>query len=241
MAADVKAPRIVRETTNMEDAADALRARRLAKSSADHVEPDLIDNALADLEMARIFLDATGRYFDELNEWLCPKGCAPNRALQTEVHRGETLMLQADDRIGLAEGRLRTALDQAFAAKPVKVTPRDERDRAYRFNEAFIPYRDAWNHGLAKYLLNVPSPDVQDRQSSAAYHAFEEMMDPLYSAARDAAVGVLLTPAATTADLKLKQEIIDQQEMNCASDGELIGSIMAQLIADGVVLAGGAA
>lgn len=239
MAADVKAPRIVRETTNMEDAATALRARRQAKSPADHVDPELIDNALADLEMARIFLDATDRYFDELNEWLCPKGYAPNRALHTEVHRGQTLMHQADDRIGLAEGRLRTALDQAFVAQPEKVSPRDERDRAYRFNEAFIPYRDAWNRGVATYLLNFPGLDAQDRPAAEVYHAFEATMDPLYTAARDTAIDALLTPAASAADMALKQEIIDQQEMQHANDGELLGQIMAQLIADGIALGGG--
>lgn len=240
MAADVKAPRIVRETTNMERAAKAASIRA-SRGPADHVDPDLIDNALADIEVAKTFLDATDRYFDELNEWLRPNGYAPNRALHEEVSKGQTIMREADDRLGLAEGRLKTACRQAYAAMPDRAAKREADDRAYRFNEAFIPYRDAWNRGVATYLLNFPGLSAQDRPASEVYEAFESLMDPLYLVARDTAVHALLTPAATVADLMLKQEIIDQQEMHDASDGALICKIMAQLIVDGVALAGGVA
>jgi hypothetical protein len=241
MAADVK-PRIVRETTNMERAARAASLRdQRAAATANHVDPEIIDNALADLEMARIFLDAAGRYHDELTEWLCPNGHMPMPPLNDEVNKAQAIMNTADDRIGFAQEHLRNALDQAWASIPEKGAARDERDRAYRFNEAFIPYRDAWNRGVATYLLNFPGLDAQDRPASEVYHAFEATMDSLYTAARDAAVDALLTPAASPADLALKQEIIDQQEMNNASDGDLIRQIMAQLIADGSALAGGAA
>lgn len=239
MAADVlQAPRIARNVTNMEVAAAAARARRAPAGA--HVDPDLIDSALADLEVARIFLDATDNYHDELNAWLNPKGYTPNRALHEEVSKAQTITREADDRLSLAEGRLRTALDQSYNAMPQRAASRDDVDRAYRFNEAFIPYRDAWNRGVATYLLNFPGLPEQDRDS-AKYQEFEQLMEPLYDAARDAAIDTLLTPAATVVDLLLKQDIIRQQEIHCAADGALIISVMDQLVADGVVLAGGAA
>lgn len=238
MAADVlQAPRIARNITNMEVAAAAARARRVP--AGDHVDPDLIDNALADIEIARIFLDAADNYHDELIAWFNPKGCMPNRAMLDEVNKAQVISREADDRLVVAEGRLRKALDQSFNAMPQRDRGAD--DRAYRFNEAFIPYRDAWNRGIATYLLNFPGLATQDRPASPEYYAFEEMMGPLYTAARDAAIEVLLTPAASADDMSIKREVIDQQEMFLASDGELISSIMNQLIADAIAFAGGAA
>lgn len=236
MAADVKAPRFNRSTTNMQDAAAAARARDAAQTRGP-VDPNLIDNALSDLEVAKVFIDAADNNADELNEWFRPGGFSPHSGLHGEVGKIQTLLHEAVCRIDAAsEKRLKPACDQAYAAfRAQRETVRTVEGRAYRFNEAFIPYRDAWNRGVATYLLNVPEADSPD------YDAFEELMDPLYTAARDAAIEALLTPAATKTDYLLKLEIIDQQEMQHASDGELIRSIMQQLVADGLELAGGVA
>ena len=232
MVAVDKAPRIARETTNMEDAAAALRARRdrrQAKSPADHVDPDLIDNALADLEYARIFLDATDRYFDELNEWLCPKGHAPNRALHAEVHKGQALMNLADDRIGFAEDRLRKALEQSFTAMPSLPSPRD----AVRFAEAMHHYRTAFLLGQSYHLLNHPGPGDD-------FTEFEAAFDEYVSLAVAAERALILTPASSIADMEAKLAVLEQQD-GWNRDPDSSEAYMRQLIADAIALAGGAA
>ena len=215
----------------------ALLANGQHKPQVERVDPDLIDNALGDLSVANTFIDAADNFLDEVRRWVRKDGFQPNSALCKEVDNAQILLAEAGDKMVAADRQLRTALDHSL-----DIWRRQARDgdKAYRFNEAFIPYRDAWNRGVATYLLHVPRwPDPNPR--SGIYHSFEEMMDPLYTAARDAAVDVLLTPAASAADMAVKQEIIDQQEMHLASDGELIGQIMAQLIADAIELVGGAA
>lgn len=225
MAAVVK-PRFARETTNMEDAAAAMRARSVPSFP---VDPDILDNALADLEFARIFLDATDRYFDELNEWLRPDGFAANRALHSEVAKGQTIMREADDRIELAEGRLEIALKQAYAAG--RSAPALAASDA--FDAAVEAYRTAYLKGQGFYLLNIEADNSLSPENQTAW-------DALVDVTRDAALEVLLTPASSTAHLATKQEVIDCQEA-VHWDTQDISDFTRQLIADAIVLAGGEA
>lgn len=229
MAADVlQAPRIARNITNMEVAAAAARARRAPAGA--HVDPDLIDNALADLEVARIFLDATENYHDELNAWLNPKGYAPNRALHAEVHKAQTMAREADDRLSLAEGRLSTALDQSYNAMPSR-RPAFGDDI---FFSAWMAYSAAFNAGNAFYLLNYPGDDKSDDEG------FQAAFDAHVEAVRGAARILLATPATCAEHMERKQIVMDQQEAIHWNGNELADVVRA-LVSDAVAFAGGAA
>lgn len=229
MAADVlQAPRMARITTNMEDAAAAARAKR--SNAGAHVDPDLIDNALADIEIARVFFDAVDNYHDELNAWLCPKGVAPNRALHDEVHKSQTLAREGDDRLSLAEGRLRIALDQSYNAMPQRSLA--DRDPS-AFLSAWLAYSAAFNAGNAFYLLNYPGDKRADDEGFQA--AFDAHVDAVRGAARI----LLATPAACPEHMDRKQIVIDQQEA-VHWDGNEIADFVHQLIADAIAFAGGA-
>lgn len=226
MAADVKAPRIVRETTNMQDAAAAMRARCAPRSSFHHVDPDLIDNALADLEVADTFLDAAERYWDEVNEWVKPQGFGPNRALHQEVGRGLLIMQEGGDRIGVARERLRTVLDQAMSLRRRAIDGRP-------FAEAMDRYRNAYLEGQGYYLLNIG----KDRRWSQKH---QDRFDAIVVTTYSYAVDVLTTPASSAADIALKQIVIEQQRA-FEWGGNTVAAYTRQLVADALAFAGGAA
>jgi len=228
MAADVsQAPRMARSTTNMEDAAAAARARRAP--AGDHVDPDLTDNALADIEIARIFLDAADNYHDELTAWFNLRGCTPNRALLEEVNKAQIISREADDRLSLAEGRLRKALDQSYNAMPNQLRPAPD---PRSFDAAWRAYVTAFSAGNAFYLLNTEADGIVGE-------AAQELFDAHVSAAFDCARILLSTPATCVGHIELKKMVIDQQNAVCWNH-EHVEPFVHQLIADAIALAGGA-
>lgn len=69
-----------------------------------------LDNALADLEVAGTFLEASDNFLDELRRWMAPDGCGPNPALLQVVHHAQTLLAELDIRMKSADQRVHDAL-----------------------------------------------------------------------------------------------------------------------------------
>lgn len=197
MAAETTVPRMERTTTNMEDAAAAARARRAARGHGNVVDPDLVDNALADIEMARVFLDAGDRYVDELIAWFCPGGHAENSALHTEACNGQILMNEADDRLLLAQGRLRVVLDQAFSA-------RSSAPDTAAWDAAYAEYQPIGDRWTREYDEADTMPPGKERDE--AFDTFCVNVSG-YQAARDKFMAV---PAPTLAALALKMDAADK-------------------------------
>lgn len=187
---------------------------------------ELVDNALADLEVARTFIDAADKYFDELNDWLNPKVFTPNRALHAEVNKGSLLVGEADVRIGRAEDRLR----KLFAAMPAG---RPAPAPSSAFDAAWQTYVDAFNAANAFYLLNFPG-------DGGDFTEFEPAFDAYAIATFNAATAVLAIPASSAAEMSKKMTVIEQQEAT-TWDSQTQGPILQQLAVDAIAVAGEAA
>lgn len=187
---------------------------------------DLIDNTIADLEIARTFLDAADKYLDELNDWLGPKGFTPNRALHAEVNKGSLLMFEADTRIGRAEDRLRKLFVAMPAGRPAPAP-------SSAFNAAWQTYVDAFNAANAFYLLNFPG-------EGGDFTDFEPAFDGYVIAAFNAATAVLAIPASSAAEMSKKLTVIEQQEAT-SWDSQTQGPVLRQIALDAVAVAGEAA
>jgi hypothetical protein len=231
MAADVKAPRIVRETTNMERAAKAAAIREnRSVPEASFVDPDLIDNSLGELQVARVFMAAADNFLDEIRLWVRRDGFAPNAALCEQVDHAVTLLSEADDKIGHADDRLRTALDHSLVICARQLQGCSD---PQRFAAAMHHYRMTYLMGQGFYLLNYPGDDGD-------FTAFEPEWDKHVADCRNAARAVLRTPASSAADMAQKQVVIDQQEA-IFWDADEVAEFTRALIADAIAFAGGAA
>ncbi|WP_145923538.1 hypothetical protein [Sphingopyxis macrogoltabida] len=105
MAADVSPPRIVRSTTNMEDAAEAARAR-----AAEVQISNLIDNSLGDLQVVEALLDAIARFTHDALREVRPAGGNASVYLCDLIEKATVFAGLVEDRLEGASGQLRTAL-----------------------------------------------------------------------------------------------------------------------------------
>lgn len=72
---------------------------------------DLLDNSLADLEVAKTFLEACDNFVDEIRIWSLPDGGSPSPAVLQQAFHAQTMLAELEIRMTNAVSRIAPALD----------------------------------------------------------------------------------------------------------------------------------
>lgn len=193
-------------------------------------DTSLLDDALADLEVAFAFHEAATTFIEEMRR-VAVYGVGENPSLTHYAKQSDIMMVELEARMTSANKRLEIALEQATAVVQATKAPAAARDFAALFT--------AWEAArrARQDFANANRPETQGLTPET--EAFEEALSPFNDACLETAMAVIKCPAPDAAALRRKQRVFLAEEMEHCADTS--SEAMAVLFADAIRFAGGEA
>lgn len=194
------------------------------------VDPGLIDEALADIEVAFAFHEAATHFVEEMRR-VAVYGVGESPSLMHCAKQSDIMLAELEARMTSANKRLETVLDQATAG--VRAT------KAPAASQAFPALFAAWEAArkARQDFADANRPETEGLTPET--EAFEEALSPFNDACLETAMAVIKCPAPDAAALGKKQRVFLAEEMEHCADTS--SEAMAVLFADAIRFAGGVA
>lgn len=194
------------------------------------VDPSLLDDALADLEVAFAFHEAATKFVEEMRR-VAVYGVGENPSLTHYAKQSDIMLVELEARMTSANKRVEKALNQAMAVAQATKPPAAARHFAALF-AAWEAARKA-----RQDFADANRPETQGLTPET--EAFEEALSPFNDACLETAMAVIKCPAPDAAALGKKQRVFLAEEMEHCADTS--SEAMAVLFADAIRFAGGVA